>query len=45
MHAWKAWKAYADVTPVFCALAARPTLTNDWKEWRGSWICFMITSV
>ena len=28
MHAWKAWKAYTDVTPVFCTLAARPTLTT-----------------
>ena len=23
--AWEVWKAYTDVTPAFCALAARPT--------------------
>ena len=32
--AWDTWKAYKDVTPAFCALAARPT-PQTIEEWLG----------
>ena len=32
--AWDTWKAYKEVTPAFCALAARPT-PQTVQEWFG----------
>ena len=39
--AWDTWKAYKEVTPAFCALAARPTLQTV-QEWLGPHEQFVI---
>ena len=39
--AWDTWKAYKEVTPAFCALAARPT-PQTVQEWLGPLEQFVI---
>ena len=51
MHACKAWKAYIyiQMSLQYSVLWLQDQhwqlLTYDWKEWRGSWFCFMIAPV